>query len=127
MKQKYVITIGYTHLAFDEAETAMRTYALLTESTPCSSFHVYGSEYKKPEQYQNVEYVRKTDDVEIELKRIDASKFALDLTDAELRDKCRVHPTEIDGDARLVEVEAAPAQIEGPSSDADIDIDAPIF
>ena len=24
MKQKYVITIGYTKLAFDEAETAMR-------------------------------------------------------------------------------------------------------
>ncbi|WP_175770364.1 hypothetical protein [Burkholderia anthina] len=126
MKQKYVITIGYTKLAFDEAETAMRAYALLTESTPCDSFHVYGSEYKKPEQYQDVEYVRETSNVEIELKRVDASKFALDFTDAELREKCRVKPTEVEGDARLVEVEVAPAQIAGPSGDADIDVDETI-
>ncbi|MDN7848095.1 hypothetical protein [Burkholderia seminalis] len=121
MKQKYVITIGYTQLAFDEAETAMRAYALLTESTPCSSFHVYGSEYKRPDQYQNVEYVRNTGDVEIELKRVDASKFALDLTDAELREKCRVQPTEVDGEARLVDIEVPPAQIAGPEADAPAD------
>ncbi|HKT98604.1 MAG TPA: hypothetical protein VJS30_19080 [Paraburkholderia sp.] len=120
MNQKYLITVGYTRLAFDNAETAMRAYALLTESTPCDTAYIYGNEYKRPESLEGVEFVRKTDDVEIELKRIDGSKFALHLTENEFKEKCRVRPTEVEGDARLVE-EVLVAKIEGPDADAPTD------
>lgn len=125
MSPKFIITIGYTKLSFDNAETAMRAYALLTESTPVTTAYVYGSEFKKPESLESVEFVRETDNVAIELKRLDASKFALHFTEAEFKEKCRIQPTEVEGDARLIEVEVPPAQI--PAPDAEESADEPIF
>lgn len=127
MSHKFIITIGYTKLSFDNAETAMRAYALLTESTPVTTAYVYGSEFKKPESLESVEFVRETDNVEIELKRLDASKFALHFTEAEFKEKCRVRPSEVDGEARLLDVDVAPAQIEAPDADAGAPADEPIF
>lgn len=127
MNQKYLITIGYTKLAFNDAETAMRVYALLTESTPVTSAYVYGPEFKKPESLEAVEFVREADNVEIELKRVDGSKFALHLTATEFKEKCRARPSEVDGDARLIDTEFVPAQIEAPDIGVDAPADEPIF
>ncbi|CAJ6110435.1 Uncharacterised protein [Burkholderia pseudomallei] len=121
MHQKFLITIGHHTIAFDSAETAMRAYALLTESTPVRTVHVYGNEFKRPESLENIQYVRNADDIEIELKRVDASKFALHFTEEEFREKCRIQPTEVEGEARLVEAEMLPAQIEGPGDTAPAD------
>lgn len=114
MNQKYIVSIGYTKLAFDNAETAMRVYALLTESTPVAEAYIYGSEFKRPESLETVQWVR-SEDVEIELKRADTAKFATHLTADEFKEKCRIKPTEIDGEMRVVETEVPPAQIEGPA------------
>jgi hypothetical protein len=127
MNQKYIITIGYTKLVFESPETAMRAYALLTESTPITTAYVYGNEFKKPESLECVEFVREVDNVEIELKRVDSAKFALHLTEAEFKEKCRVRPSEVDGEARLLDVETPPAQIEAPpGNDVDATADEPL-
>jgi hypothetical protein len=126
VNQKYIITIGYTKLVFESPETAMRAYALLTESTPITNAYVYGNEFKKPESLEGVEFVREADNVEIELKRVDSAKLALHLTEAEFKEKCRVRPSEVDGEARLLDVETPPAQIEAPpSNDVDATADEP--
>lgn len=117
MNQKYLISLSYnTILAFDDKETAMRAYVLLTESTPVETFYL-GSGFKLPESMKEVTYVRKSNDLEIELKRVDTSKFALHLTEDELREKSRIQPTEVEGEVRLVEEAPRVAVIEGPSGD----------
>lgn len=117
MNQKYLISLGYnTILAFDDKETAMRAYVLLTESTPVETFY-FGSGFKLPESLKDVSYVRKSSDLDIELKRVDASKFAFHLTEDELREKSRIQPNEVDVEARLIEEAPQVAAIAGPSSD----------
>jgi hypothetical protein len=123
MNQKYIVTIGYTKLAFDDKETAMRLYMLLVDSTPVA--HVYSySPNKAPESLKDVSFVR-APDVEIELKRVDANQFALHLTESEYVERCKPRPTEVDGEARLIEDQSVVA-IAGPSNEDDI-IDAGIF
>jgi hypothetical protein len=117
VNQKYLISLGYnTILAFDDKETAMRAYVLLTESTPVETFYL-GSGFKLPESMKEVSYVRKNSDLDIELKRVDNSKFAMHLTEDELREKSRIQPTEVEGEVRLVEEAPRVAAIEGPSGD----------
>lgn len=114
MKHKFVVKIGYTSLAFDSAETAMRVYALLTESTPVTT--IYCPE--RPEALKGIQFVRETD-AEIEMTRLDATKFMLNVTEAEFKEKCKPRPTEVEGEMLLVEeVKPAPA-LEGPT-DADV-------
>jgi hypothetical protein len=121
MNQKYLISIGYNiALAFDDKETAMRAYVLLTESTPVETFY-FGSGFQLPESLKSVSYVRKSGDVEIELKRLDASKFAMHLTEDELREKSRIQPTEVEGEARLIEEAPRAVAIEGPAGDTQDD------
>jgi len=69
-----------------------------------------------------VEFVREVDNVEIELKRVDSAKFALHLTEAEFKEKCRVQPSEVEGDARLIEEPPTVQAIEGPSADEPTDV-----
>jgi hypothetical protein len=123
MNQKYIITIGYTKLAFDDREIAMRAYAMLMDSTPITSASCYP--HTPPESMKSIDWVREAGNTEIELKRVDASKFALHMTDSEYREKCKPRPTEIDGEARLVD-ESRVAAIAGPSGDDIIDVDLPL-
>jgi hypothetical protein len=121
MNQKYLISLGYnTILAFDDKETAMRAYVLLTESTPVENFY-FGSGFKLPESMKEVAYVRKSSDLEIELKRVDNCKFALHLTEEELREKSRIQPTEVEGEVRLIEEAPIVVSIEGPAGDTQDD------
>lgn len=109
---KFLVTVGYTKLAFDDREAAMKLYALLTESTPVKTFWL-GSECTVPESLKNIDFVREDRDVEIELKRVDANKFAIQFTEEEFKAKCMLQPTEVDGEARVVEetpILAAPAE-----------------
>ena len=122
-KQKYLVTVGYTTLAFDDRELAMRLYGLLTESTPVTSVYCYG-DMKAPDSLKGVSYVRKTDDVAIELTRVDASTFALHLTEAEYHEKCKVRPTELEVEMRLVEevqVRAIAGPDDGESTVSDVE------
>jgi hypothetical protein len=117
MKQKYMVSIGYTKLAFDDKESAMRAYMLLTDSVPVTCVYCYAPN-KAPDSLKDVSYVRGKD-VEIELKRVDANHFATHLTEDEYSEKCKPQPTEVDGEMRLVEeIKPAPA-LEGPT-DADV-------
>jgi hypothetical protein len=79
----------------------MRAYALITQSTPITTASCYPD--KAPESLKSIDYVRDTSNIEIELKRVDASKFALHLTESEYRERCKPQPTEVDGEARLIE------------------------
>jgi hypothetical protein len=118
MKQKYIVSIGYTKLAFDDKESAMRAYMLLTDSVPVTGVYCYAPN-KAPDSLKDVSYVREKD-LEIELKRVDAGQFALHLTEDEYREKCKPQPTEVDGEMRVVEeVKPAPA-LEGPADAADV-------
>lgn len=101
MNQKYIVTIGYTKLAFDDKETAMRLYMQLVESTPVTTVYCYG-ENKAPDSLKDVGFVR-APEIEIELKRVDGNQFALHLTESEYQERCKPRPTEVDGEARLIE------------------------
>lgn len=122
MPRKFIVQVGYTRLAFDEQEDALRTYAMISTATPCTHVYCYGADQKAPESLEKVSLVRDAD-VELKLETIDASAFALHLTAEEYREKCKVQPTEIDGDARLVEVGATPAALAGPGTDGSSDAD----
>lgn len=104
-----IVKVSYTELVFDSAEKALRFYAMLTEATPVTNPpYFYGSEanqFKVPDSLKHIERVRASD-VDIELKQVDDSKLALHWTQDEFKEKCRVQPTEIDGDARLLEESA---------------------
>lgn len=119
MNQKYLITIGYMKLAFDDKESAMRAYLMFTDAVPVTSTYCYAPN-KAPDSLKDVSYVRDAE-VEIELKRVDANQFAIHLTEAEYKEKCKPQPTEVEGEARLVEeVKPAPA-LEGPADAFDED------
>jgi hypothetical protein len=115
MTQKYIITIGYQKLVFESPETAMRVYALLTESTPIKSASCYPN--TPPESLKPIDWVRDASCCEIELKRVDASKFALHMTNEEYCEKCKPRPTEVDGEARLIEEESEPRALAAPTDE----------
>lgn len=119
---KFVVSIGYTKLAFDDKETAMRLYALLTESTPVTNVYCYGAGEKAPESLKDVSFAREESNVEIELKRYPANNFALHLTETEYKARCKAQPAEVDGEARLIEEEQV-AALEGPARDDVADVE----
>jgi hypothetical protein len=117
MNQKYLVSIGYIKLAFDDKETAMRLYAHLLDSVPVAPVYCYGADMKAPESLKGVSYVREDSNAEIKLERVDASQFAIHLTQDEYRQKCKVQPTEVDVEAILVEEAPAMVALEAPDSE----------
>lgn len=123
MNQKYIVTIGYMKLAFDDQETAIRAYALITQSTPITTASCYP--HTAPESLKKIDYVRDTSNIEVELKRVDASKFALHMTEDEYKERCKPQPTDVEGEARLLDEPVA--QIAAPQNDDDVvDADWPL-
>lgn len=97
----YLVSIGYHKLAFKDKDSAMELYRLLSDSVPVTSFYFGTLEVTVPEHLKNIDLVRESD-VEIELKRVDASRIS-DLTKEEFKEKCKPVPTEIDGEVSLVD------------------------
>ena len=105
MAKRTIVKIGYTNIVFDDAETGLRFYAMLTKGTPVTTIPYIpynGTEFKVPPSLEEIAWVR-DNDADVELKQVDETKFALHWTEAEFKEKCRVQPTEIDGHAQLVE------------------------
>jgi hypothetical protein len=90
---KYVVTIGYLPFVFEDKETALRFYALASESIPAESVSSYG-EPLTPEHLKKVRYVRDAGRISLELKRHSHAEFALDMTATDFREALRPGPVD---------------------------------